>query len=801
MRPRSLTIDGIAAYRQKTEVPIGDANLFALVGPTGSGKSSVLDAICLVLYGTVPRLGDRRKLAPALTTGRDSATIEFTFDVGAATYRTVRVLKRTKTGATTKEAVFERIDPATGDIVLVLAESVSDFPKAVMSVIGLDYDDFTKVVMLPQGDFAAMLKTDAGKRRAMLIDMLGLGIYEQVMQAANQERAAADGRLGVVADEQQRLVGITADTVSAANAAVDGLQALLDMLTELTERKTEAEGQLRTARQEHDTATQHRDRVTGLPVCPDDVRQLTEDIDAADGQIDQAAFALEEAKETLVGVEVTAEQTREQATIAREQQSTRTRLDQLQADADRCDVDATNARTAADQAAAQAVVAADALPAKQVAADRARRTDAAAHAAVGLHAGDECPVCARTLNDTPELQPDPDLVATITAADDAAQMATGLQSRAETLATTAESAADNAATANTLLVEETERAGEVMDNGSIAVALAADATAVAAAKATRTVVTEHERLHTGAVKARKTLDTRAAQARATLDTLRVGIGDPACPSADGPIAVAWDTILVWAADQAQRRQRAVDTTRHTVEQAAAAVTATTTEMADAATAAGFTPTPNTDIVVATGSALGRESAKAEQMAKDLSRGTALAEEVVTVTRRRDVMSTVADLCRTNKIREWLLEDAILRLVDRATEQLQVLSSGRYEMTYTDGDFTICDLFEGAATRPIRSLSGGETFLVSLALALALGEEIAANSTATVRSESLFIDEGFGTLDPERLDLVAEVLETLGASRVIGIVTHVPEIAERLPVRIEVTAAAPGGSPTLIRHDV
>jgi exonuclease SbcC len=104
------------------------------------------------------------------------------------------------------------------------------------------------------------------------------------------------------------------------------------------------------------------------------------------------------------------------------------------------------------------------------------------------------------------------------------------------------------------------------------------------------------------------------------------------------------------------------------------------------------------------------------------------------------------------------------------------------------------------TRSVRSLSGGETFQASLALALALADRIAdlaAEGAATL--ESIFLDEGFGTLDPETLDVVAGTIESLGGGeRVVGIVTHVPELAERMPVRFRVRKT--GRTSTVTREE-
>ena len=102
-------------------------------------------------------------------------------------------------------------------------------------------------------------------------------------------------------------------------------------------------------------------------------------------------------------------------------------------------------------------------------------------------------------------------------------------------------------------------------------------------------------------------------------------------------------------------------------------------------------------------------------------------------------------------------------------------------------FEVVDHANADERRLARTLSGGETFLASLALALALAErvsELAGGGRAGL--DAIFLDEGFGTLDPEALDVVASAIEELGASgRMVGIVSHVQELAERVPVRFEV----------------
>jgi exonuclease SbcC len=105
---------------------------------------------------------------------------------------------------------------------------------------------------------------------------------------------------------------------------------------------------------------------------------------------------------------------------------------------------------------------------------------------------------------------------------------------------------------------------------------------------------------------------------------------------------------------------------------------------------------------------------------------------------------------------------------------------------------VLDQYSGK-TRPTKTLSGGESFLASLALALGLADVVAAHSGGSLLN-TMFIDEGFGSLDAESLDLVMETLDSLrGEGRVIGVVSHVDELRQRIPARLRVRRSATGSS--------
>ncbi len=173
----------------------------------------------------------------------------------------------------------------------------------------------------------------------------------------------------------------------------------------------------------------------------------------------------------------------------------------------------------------------------------------------------------------------------------------------------------------------------------------------------------------------------------------------------------------------------------------------------------------------------------------------LAKRVATHEAEARVAHELALLLRANQFERWLCAEALELLVAAASETLKDLSDGQYELVLGGrGDIEVVDYAEAGLRRSARTLSGGETFQASLALALALSDQVAGLAAAAARSlDSIFLDEGFGTLDPATLDMVAATLERLasGHERMIGVVTHVPALADRVPVRFEVSRDASG----------
>ena len=144
---------------------------------------------------------------------------------------------------------------------------------------------------------------------------------------------------------------------------------------------------------------------------------------------------------------------------------------------------------------------------------------------------------------------------------------------------------------------------------------------------------------------------------------------------------------------------------------------------------------------------------------------------------------------------WVLLERFAEVLVFANQRLEHMSGGRYALVRVEDEkqaarrrglgLGVVDRLGGEATRDPRTLSGGETFYVSLALALALADVVATESGG-ITMETLFVDEGFGSLDPEALqDVLAELSRLRAGGRTVGIVSHVEELRRQIPDQIRV----------------
>ena len=151
-----------------------------------------------------------------------------------------------------------------------------------------------------------------------------------------------------------------------------------------------------------------------------------------------------------------------------------------------------------------------------------------------------------------------------------------------------------------------------------------------------------------------------------------------------------------------------------------------------------------------------------------------------------VTAEMATDLKGDRFQEYLLEEAFKNLVASASVRMKAISN-RYTLEWEDGEFYVVDHDNAGEHRRAETLSGGETFMASLCLALQLSDEVLRTSGA-LQMDSLFIDEGFGTLDSDALSEVTDAMEALRqeGGRMIGVISHRPELTDRLPgcIRVE-----------------
>jgi len=173
-----------------------------------------------------------------------------------------------------------------------------------------------------------------------------------------------------------------------------------------------------------------------------------------------------------------------------------------------------------------------------------------------------------------------------------------------------------------------------------------------------------------------------------------------------------------------------------------------------------------------------------RMGKNLQTAEKLAKERKLLEARHGIIKEIENLFRANAFIKFLAAHQLRSVTAEATARLKRMTAGQYAIECDeDANFYIRDDFAGGAYRPPASLSGGEAFMTSLCLALALSTKIQMKSPADL--SFFFLDEGFGSLDRETLDVVIDALEQLREENmIVGLITHVEEMKNRIINKIE-----------------
>ncbi|WP_162829995.1 AAA family ATPase [Amycolatopsis palatopharyngis] len=288
MRPLTLKFTGLRSYLAEQEINFTDVDLMAVVGDTGAGKSSLLEALCFALYGgcTWDARGGKRLIADG---GDGTLRVELTFQARGKTWRVTRT-----TSASNYPPSTHRLEGLDDNSVLDNSRSVDD---AIRKLIGLDYAAFLKAVVLPQGRFQELLQTREADRTAILKNVLGLDQIAEVRRHTNGLHDRLQPLLHEVELRRASLLPDPAATIvdagerlSVAQEQVQKLDRLKEVIAKARNAHDDAEGR----------ASDHRTAAQQLTAkIPEDIDeqygrlieldiQLTDDINAVDSQLDQA---------------------------------------------------------------------------------------------------------------------------------------------------------------------------------------------------------------------------------------------------------------------------------------------------------------------------------------------------------------------------------------------------------------------------------------------------------------------------------------------------------------------------------
>lgn len=287
MRPIRLKIAGLNSFKEQQEIDFEQlclGGVFGIFGPTGSGKSSILDAITLALYGKVER-------APSNTTGimnhaTDRLSVSFTFSLRNAHGEKHYTVERTY-----KRAEEHRLHQLTSRLIevgqtdVVISDKAKEVTAQVEGILGLNVDDFTRAVVLPQGKFAEFITLTGGERRKMLQRLFHLEKYgERLTERVLRQRETAKGKENELKAEQAGLG-------DCSQEHVDQLQQRLQVLTEEENRRRKQLQEIERELAEKKEVWQRQNEKATLERTLAGVKAREQDVERLSAKLEQAKQA------------------------------------------------------------------------------------------------------------------------------------------------------------------------------------------------------------------------------------------------------------------------------------------------------------------------------------------------------------------------------------------------------------------------------------------------------------------------------------------------------------------------------
>ncbi len=820
MKPVSLRVEGFASFRERIEIDFSNLDLFAISGATGAGKSSIIDAMTFALYGATPRLGERCT-AELIHLSSDRARVLFEFAAGEDLYRIARILQRGKSSIVSRRHLEQYVEGEWKS----LASRNRNVRDKVKEIVGLDFGGFNRSIVLPQGQFDQFLKGNAGERRKILSDLLQLDVYERMGRLARQRQRQFEGEIELLDQQiQSRLADIQEGTIEQRNQKVAELEEQSRAIHRDLKQLSSADHLLRKTSVERERKRHLEARVEDLEkecaALREDLSRGTDAVTHTNGLLarlekERSTLAYDERShlklQTLVPRAEALENLRKQRLGAQQEwRDVRRQVDSLEQPLSRLDQKRVQVKKSLAECAGAILEAEAELTELQ----QTSRADMAVFLRAGLEPDRACPVCTQKVS----LLPTPtgsrghvnrrrperarSGVAGIHDTGSEADILVATVSRLEGLRRLIHSETERQSDLR-LKLEELERARQ---EARLAGSLAKQSEVACREQLTRTEAELRD------------LESDL-QEWSDLSALRAAIEEQEQHRSDfqemSRQLLMQDQTLIKVKERADSTRKRLHETLRKLEdcrdrlgQVNGSIAAGSEELERLV--AGMKPTREEDPVTVLEQWRGRleaqlteTSAKLGRLRERLAAARKVKREVrelqkkrAKVLREEQLLRQLALDLKATELVSFIQEEALSRLAADASDHFHDLSSGRYRFALNQGDFSVVDYWNGEEIRKAATLSGGESFLASLSLALALSESLTGycSTTKRLQLESLFLDEGFSSLDPETLDLVVEGIEALAAGdRMIGVVSHLPQLARRLPSRIQVSKSAEGST--------